>query len=105
MKSPEDLELLEPIQHLTLWGERSKRIIAQVITPPGFKYPYPMDYGAQSSPKHNISMSKVRILDIKTIKFYDLWYDGLGPAAYFLIGIDSSPRPHGGGTKVPVNNK
>lgn len=104
LKSPNDLEI-PPIQHVTLWGERSERVIAQVTIPRGFKYPYPLEYGSQTSPKHNISMSQVRIRDVKTIKFYDLWYDGLGPAAYFLIGIDSSSKPHGGGTKVPVNNK
>lgn len=49
---------------------------------------------------HNVSSSGVTILDAKTIKFDNLYYDGKGPDAYFLVGKNGLPNENG--IKVPI---
>ena len=61
--------------------------------------PAPVPIGEFSRLAHELASGTVTILNEKMIEIKDLYYDGLGPAAYFWIG--SGPDPDSSGFAIP----
>ncbi|XP_033098904.1 protein Skeletor, isoforms B/C-like [Anneissia japonica] len=79
---------------ISVWSKNLSRSLAHLSIPTSFNPPTTRDLGSLGlSPLvHKTEADRVEILDTQTVKFYNLKYDGEGPAAYFWVGSGSPSR-------------
>jgi len=98
---PQEIESVTEVLWLSVWCVQFSVDFGHIIfpSPLPFTLPGPHNLGEFSRLAHQVRSGNVIIEDIKTITINDLFYDGQGPDAYFLVGFGGEPGPHG--TKVP----
>lgn len=101
LESTIDLERPNRIKYLSVWSEQNQENYGSVFIPTNIVFPYDYNFGKLEG-AHNVSATNVKITDTKTIIFQNLYYDGKGPDAYFLIGKEGAPNGENG-IKVPVD--
>ena len=101
IRLPED-KTLSTIKWLAIWDIRDNRNNGDIYIPEGFEPPEPQKVSELSQLEHGVKSLSVVILDSKTIKIPELYYDGLGEDVYFWYGI--GPQPNPSGAKIPDEN-
>ncbi|XP_022080796.1 protein Skeletor, isoforms B/C-like [Acanthaster planci] len=80
---------------LSVWCRQFSADFGNLIFPMGFTAPAVHDLGALPTYAHRVRADSVKVLDAKTLRFENLFYDGNGPDAYFWAGTTSSPTRDG----------
>jgi hypothetical protein len=83
---------------LSIWDHDSEQAIASVLIPngPGFKVPSPVVlHGLKSNGLRKVSSGSIEVVNTKTIKINDFFYEGDAPGAWFMVGKDLLPNPSG----------
>lgn len=101
LESTIDLERPHRIKYLSVWSEQQQGNYGSISIPTNIVFPYDYNFGKLEG-AHNVSATNVKIIDTKTVVFENLYYDGKGPDAYFLIGKEGAPNGENG-IKVPVD--
>lgn len=84
-------------------GQKTNVDYGRIDIPKNLALPKPKDIGPlYGELAHDVKTDTLIIIDSKTILIKNLYYDGLGPDAYFMVGLGSKPGRHG--TKVPDEN-
>ncbi|GIY08079.1 hypothetical protein CDAR_90811 [Caerostris darwini] len=97
-----DGKKISDIKWLGVWCRKFAVNFGFIMIPEDFEPPKEADLGPLSSLAHGVRSGSVMVKDIKTIAIENLYYDGAGPDAFFLVGTGSSP--HSDATKVPDEN-
>ncbi|XP_055950409.1 protein Skeletor, isoforms B/C-like [Argiope bruennichi] len=97
-----DGKKISDIKWLSVWCRKFAVNFGHIMIPEDFEAPREADLGSLSSLAHGVKSGSVIVKDIKTIAIKNLYYDGAGPDAFFLVGTGSEPHPEG--TKVPDEN-
>lgn len=83
---------------LSIWDHDNDQAIASVLIPngPGFKVPSAVSLrGLKSNGLRKVSSGPIEVVDTKTIKINDFFYEGDAPGAWFMVGKDLLPNPNG----------
>lgn len=70
-----------------------------IYIPEDFEPPRLQRGSSFSKRSHNVNSGVIEIIDSKTIKIPELYYDGEGSKTYFLAGVGAQPSSKG--TKIP----
>jgi len=97
---PREVGSVTEVLWLSVWCVNSSVNFGHIIFPtPPIDPPGPHNLGEMSTLAHGVQSGNISIEDTKTITINDLFYDGEGPDAYFMVGFGGEPGPNG--TKVP----
>ncbi|XP_038046019.1 protein Skeletor, isoforms B/C-like [Patiria miniata] len=80
---------------LSVWCREFSADFGNLIFPANFEAPAIHDLGALPTFAHRVRADSVKVLDAKTLRFENLFYDGNGPDAYFWAGTTSAPTSNG----------
>ena len=102
LKLPEGTTV-QDVHWFSIWCRRFRINFGSVMMPPGLKPPKPAILPEFSRLAHGLQSGNITILDTKTFYIPDLYYDGLGPDAFFWVGKGEPPvdRKISQGMKVP----
>ncbi|XP_054758503.2 protein Skeletor, isoforms B/C-like [Lytechinus pictus] len=91
---------------ISVWCRSFTANFGQVIIPGNFVAPSPLSLGPLGfSPLvHKTEASDVTILNSKQIRVTNLFYDGLGPRAYFWVGPGGTPSNGANDRSIPDEN-
>lgn len=94
-----DERRITSVRWLSVWDIRASKNLGDVIIPEGFEPPTPKKISEFSRLAHGVKSETVTLIDSRSIGIQQLYYDGLGPNAFFYAGI--GPQPNPSGTKIP----
>lgn len=94
-------KLISDIKSLSVWCRRYQVNFGHTVVS-GDNLPKEKSLGPLPTLAHGVRSHDVVIKDVKTLFISNLYYDGAGPDAFFLVGKGS--RPHSKGIKVPDEN-
>lgn len=98
LKLPDDKKITE-IKWFAVYDLNNQNNFGDIYIPEEFEPPTPQKGNSFSKKSHGVSSGSIEILDSKTIKIPELFYDGLGKRTYFLAGV--GPQPSSKGVKIP----
>lgn len=98
LKLPDNKKITE-IKWLAIYDLSTQNDFGDVYIPEAFEPPRTQRIGSFSENSHGVSSGPVEVLDSKTIRIPDLYYDGTGSKTYFLAGVGHLPSSKG--TKIP----
>lgn len=70
-----------------------------VYIPEAFEPPRAQRGSTFSKRSHGVTSNPIEVLDSKTVRIPELYYDGTGSKTYFLAGVGAQPSSKG--TKIP----
>ncbi|XP_076331217.1 cytochrome and DOMON domain-containing protein knickkopf isoform X2 [Tachypleus tridentatus] len=94
-----DKKKITSIKWLAVWDIREHANYADIYIPEGFEPPSPQRISELSRDGHGVRSDAVYIMDSKTIKIPNLYYDGNSSDTYFWVGVGPQPNPNG--DKIP----
>ncbi|XP_022244635.1 protein Skeletor, isoforms B/C-like [Limulus polyphemus] len=94
-----DKKKITSIKWLAVWDIREHVSYADIYIPEGFEPPSPQRISEFSRDGHGVQSDAVYIIDSKTIKIPNLYYDGNSSDTYFWVGVGPQPNPNG--DKIP----
>lgn len=77
----------------------SQNDFGDIYIPEEFEPPRPQRGNSFSRKSHGVKSESIEILDSKTIKIPDFYYNGTGKNTHFWVGI--GPQPTSKGRKIP----
>lgn len=95
---PDNKKLTE-IKWLAVYDLNSQNDFGDIYIPEEFEPPMPQKGGSFTKKSHGVRSESIEILDSKTIKIPELYYDGTGKKVYFWAGV--GPQPSSKGFKIP----
>lgn len=98
LRLPDNKKITE-IKWLALYDLSTQNDFGDIYIPEDFEPPSAQRGGSFSKKSHGVSSGVVEMLDSKTIKIPDFYYDGLGAQTYFYGGVGAQPSMKG--TKIP----
>lgn len=98
LRLPDNKKLTE-IKWLAIYDLNSQNDFGDIYIPEEFEPPMPQKGASFSKKSHGVSSEAIEILDSKTIKIPELYYDGTGRRTYFWVGV--GPQPTSKGRKIP----
>lgn len=98
MKLPDNKKITE-IKWLAIYDLSTQNDFGDIYIPEDFEPPTPQRGSSFSKRSHNVNSGIIEILDSKTIKIPELYYDGKGSKTYFLGGVGAQPSAKG--KKIP----
>lgn len=94
-----DGKKISEIKWLAIYDLNTQNDFGDIYIPEDFEPPSAQRGGSFSKRSHGVSSGVVEILDSKTIKIPELYYDGLGTHTYFYCGVGAQPSQKG--KKIP----
>jgi len=79
------------MRFLAVWSRIDEKSMGRVGIPTGMRVPKPRVISEFHRFAHDLRSGNITILDRKTFLIPDLYYDGLGPDAYFRVGTGPEP--------------
>lgn len=98
LKLPDNKKITE-IKWLAIYDLSTQNDFGDVYIPESFEPPRPQRGSSFSKRSHGVTSSPIEVIDSKTIRIPELYYDGTGSKTYFLVGVGAQPSSKG--TKVP----
>lgn len=98
LKLPDDKKITE-IKWFAVYDLNNQNNFGDIYIPEEFEPPTPQKGNSFSKKSHAVSSASIEILDSKTIKIPELYYDGTGKRTYFWAGV--GPQPSSKGVKIP----
>lgn len=98
LKLPDNKKITE-IQWFAIYDLNTQNDFGDIYIPEDFEPPRPQRGSSFSKRSHGVQSGVIEILDSKTIKIPELYYDGGGSKTYFLGGIGAQPSAKG--KKIP----
>lgn len=98
LRLPDNKKITE-IKWFAVFDLSTQNDFGDIYIPEDFEPPVPQRGSSFSKKSHGVSSGVIEILDSKTIKIPDLYYDGTGTKTYFLGGVGAQPSAKG--TKIP----
>lgn len=98
LKLPDNKKITE-VKWLAVYDLSRQNDFGDIYIPEDFEPPRPQRGGSFSKRSNGVSSSTIEILDSKTIKIPEFYYDGKGKKAYFWVGV--GPQPSSKGSKIP----
>lgn len=98
LKLPDNKKITE-IKWFAIYDLSTQNDFGDVYIPEGFEPPRPQRITGLSEESHDVSSGSIVVLDSKTIRIPELYYDGSGKKTYFLAGVGHQPSSKG--TKIP----
>lgn len=98
MKLPDNKKITE-IKWLAIYDLSTQNDFGDVYIPEAFEPPRSQRGGSFSRQSHGVNSGAIEVLDSKTIRIPEFYYDGTGSNAYFLAGVGAQPSSKG--TKIP----
>lgn len=98
LKLPDDKKITE-IKWFAVYDLNNQNDFGDIYIPEEFEPPTPQKGNSFSKKSHGVSSGNIEILDSKTIKIPELFYDGTGKRTYFWAGV--GPQPSSKGVKIP----
>lgn len=98
LKLPDDKKITE-IKWFSVYDLNNQNNFGDIYIPEEFEPPTPQKGNSFSKKSHGVSSGSIEILDSKTIKIPELFYDGIGKRTYFWAGV--GPQPSSKGVKIP----
>lgn len=98
LKLPDNKKITE-IKWLAIYDLSSQNDFGDVYIPESFEPPRSQRGGSFSTRSHGVNSSVIEVLDSKTVRIPELFYDGTGSKTYFLAGVGAQPSSKG--TKIP----
>lgn len=98
IRMPDDRRITS-VRWLSVWDIRGGRNLGDIIIPEGFEPPTAKKISEFSQLAHGVRSETVTLINSRSIGIQQLYYDGLGPNTFFLVGIGPQASPLG--TKVP----
>uniref|UniRef100_A0A914UTY4 DM13 domain-containing protein n=1 Tax=Plectus sambesii TaxID=2011161 RepID=A0A914UTY4_9BILA len=98
-----DNKRVSDLHWLSIWDHDKDQAIASVLIPngPNFKVPSPVTLrGLKSNGLRKVSSGPIEIVNTKTIKINEFFYEGDAPGAWFMVGKDL--LPNNAGEIVPI---
>lgn len=92
---------ISSLKWLSVWDIRDNHNLADVYIPEGFEPPSPKKIAefTRGTGGSTIKSGVVTIIDSRTIRIPDFYYDGSSNSAYFWVGTGPTPNPSG--KKIP----
>lgn len=94
IKLPDDKKI-KTLKWLAIWDIRDNRNFADIYIPEGFEPPSPQKISEFNRDSNGIKSGPVVIVNSKTVKIPDFFYDGLSSSAHFYAGTGPQPNPNG----------
>ncbi|XP_037030549.1 protein Skeletor, isoforms B/C [Bradysia coprophila] len=98
LKLPDDKKITE-IKWFAVYDLNNQNNFGDIYIPEEFEPPTPQKGNSFSKKSRGVSSANIEILDSKTIKIPELFYDGTGKRTYFWAGV--GPQPSSKGVKIP----
>lgn len=98
LKLPDNKKITE-IKWLAIYDLSTQNDFGDVYIPESFEPPQSQRITSLSKRSHGVNSSVIEILDSKTFRIPELYYDGTGAKTYFLVGVGAQPSAKG--TKIP----
>ena len=94
-----DDKRIKSLKWLSVWDIRDNRNFADIYISDEFEPPAPQEISEFSRLSNDVRSGPVSIIDSKTIKIPDFYFDGKSKNAFFWVG--SGPQPNSAGIKIP----
>lgn len=98
LKLPDNKKITE-IKWLAIYDLSTQNDFGDIYIPEAFEPPMPQRGSSFSKRSHGVTSGVIEIIDSKTIKIPEFFYDGGGSKTYFLGGVGAQPSAKG--TKIP----
>lgn len=98
LKLPDNKKITE-IKWLAIYDLSTQNDFGDVYIPESFEPPRSQRTSSLTKRSHGVNSSVIEILDSKTFRIPELYYDGMGSKTYFLAGVGAQPSAKG--TKIP----
>lgn len=95
---PDNKKITE-IQWLAIYDLSTQNDFGDVYIPESFEPPRSQRGSSFSKRSHDVNSGPIEVIDSKTVRIPDLYYDGTGSKTYFLAGVGAQPSSKG--TKIP----
>lgn len=94
-----DKKKITEIKWFAIYDLWSQNTFGDVYIPEEFEPPAVQKISQLSGKLNGVRSENVEIVDSKTIRLVDFFYDGQGKDVYFWVGV--GPQPSSKGNKVP----
>ncbi|CAL4072795.1 unnamed protein product [Meganyctiphanes norvegica] len=100
---PHGIKATKDLKWFSVWSKSSGESFGHVMIPRSLDVPQQRVIPEFSRLAHDLRSGNITILDSKTFYVPDLYYDGLGPDAFFWVGYGAKPDNENG-VKIPDEN-
>lgn len=94
-----DNKKITDIKWLAIYDLNTQNDFGDIYIPEEFEPPMPQKGGSFSKKSNGVSGGPIEILDSKTIKIPELYFDGNGKNVHFWVGVGAQPSTKG--QKIP----